>query len=130
MTVEGKVGENFGKIVKDWKKNASPGKKERLDCLAQCLGLDANSLDNIYYQLIHRTASAVIEAKRFNASDAVMLVHSFSDKDKGFSDYCEFVKLFCATAAPAPGKLVTVQLGSGFPLHLGWVRGNSHYLQC
>lgn len=130
MTIEGKVEESFGKIVKDWKKNASPGKEERLDCLAQCLGLVADSLDNIRYQLIHRTASAVIEAKRFNASDAVMLVHSFSDENKGFSDYRRFVRLFDATAAPAPDKLVSVRARNGFPLHLGWVRGNSRYLQC
>jgi hypothetical protein len=34
--------------------------------------------DAIRYQLLHRAASVVIEAERFNASYAVLPVHSFS----------------------------------------------------
>lgn len=130
IAIEGKVGETFGVIVKDWKKNASNGKHERLNYLGQCLGLSVCSLDDVRYQLIHRTASAIIEAKRFGASSAIMLVHSFSASDEGFSDYSELVKLFRATAAPAPDELVTVQAGNGLSLHLGWVRGDRRYLQC
>ncbi len=36
----------------------------------------------VRYQLLHRTASVVIEAKRFHATTAVMIVHSFSPELK------------------------------------------------
>ena len=44
------------------------------------------------YQLLHRTASAIIEAERFNANHALMLVHSFSLANEWYGDF-EFIKL-------------------------------------
>ena len=43
--------------------------------------------DSIRYQLLHRAASAMVEARRFNAAHAMMLVHSFSPSDEWFDDY-------------------------------------------
>jgi hypothetical protein len=92
--VEGKVEEPFGPTVNEWLQNASSGKQVRLDAIKEQLEIGDQPLDNIRYQLLHRTASALIEAKWFNASSAVMLVHSFSQEHKWFEDYNEFLGLF------------------------------------
>jgi len=68
IAVEGKVDESFGEIIDDWKLHDMGGKKVRLKFLCEVLQLDVNKIDHIRYQLLHRTASAVIEAKKFNAS--------------------------------------------------------------
>lgn len=97
ITVEGKKSETFGQYVSDWLgDDPSDGKQERLRFLAWCLNVELCDLDEIRYQLLHRTASAIIEAKRFGAPIAVMLVHSFSDSREGFEDYQTFVKLLGA----------------------------------
>ena len=80
ITVEGKVAEPFGPTLGEWLQDASAGKSVRLDYLKKRLCLRGDVSPDIRYQLLHRTASAVIEAKRFNASKAVMIVHSFSQE--------------------------------------------------
>jgi hypothetical protein len=80
ICIEGKVNESFGEPVSKWGPDSSPGKQKRFQYLTETLGLEDADLSNIYYQLLHRTASAIIEAKRFHASTAVMLVHSFSEE--------------------------------------------------
>jgi hypothetical protein len=86
IMVEGKVSEPFGPTVEEWLIKASPGKYERLEYLRNQIGLDKEFSPHIRYQLIHRTASAVIEARRFCAKTAVMIVHSFSQEDLWFED--------------------------------------------
>ena len=84
-------------------------------------------LSNIRYQLLHRTASAILEAKRFNAFHALMLVHSFSQADKWFEDYALFAALFEIDAKVnrihSAGKVGDVQI------YLGWVKGDYKYLR-
>ncbi len=83
MCIEGKVNESFGEPVSKWAPNSSPGKQERFQFLTEVLELEGEDLSGIYYQLLHRTASPIIEAKRYHASSAVMLVHSFSQTLNG-----------------------------------------------
>ncbi|HTE43450.1 MAG TPA: hypothetical protein VK629_21705 [Steroidobacteraceae bacterium] len=45
---------------------------------------------------MHRAASAIIEAQRFNADHAGMLVRSFSQSDEWFQDYAAFAELMGA----------------------------------
>ena len=120
MTVEGKKSEPFGQYVRDWLgDNPSDGKQKRLRFLAQCLEVELCDLDEIRYQLLHRTASAIIEAKRFGAPIAVMLVHSFSDSREGFEDYHAFVKLL---GAEGPINDVSrIDRKSSPDLYLAWV---------
>ena len=78
IMVEGKASEPFGdKTVREWINNASEGKKKRLKALCGEIGLEQSRVMGIRYQLIHRTAAAVLEAKKFNSSSALMLIHSF-----------------------------------------------------
>ncbi|WP_226682862.1 DUF6946 family protein [Sutcliffiella horikoshii] len=95
IMVEGKVSEPFGETVTSWLGgNPSMGKRERLKHLLTTLDLREEEVLNIRYQLIHRAASALIEAEKVNAKNALFLVHSFSQQSKWFEDYSNFVKLF------------------------------------
>ena len=126
ITVEGKVKEEFGPRVRKKREDTSPGVQERLDYLSKLLNIADKDLDHIRYQLLHRTASALIEAERFGAPHALMLVHSFSQKHKRFDDYAAFVGLYGVKA-----ELNTIHhVGkvSGKALYLAWVKGEAKYL--
>jgi hypothetical protein len=111
IAVEGKVAEPFGPLVREWiaptpsfvegEPDVAPseGKRERLAFLSSSLGLAADDVADARYQLVHRSVSALIEARRFAARHAVMLVHSFSERDDSF-----------------------------VPLYLGWATGDRTYL--
>ena len=80
-----------------------------------------------YYQLLHRTASAIIEAKRFNASLAVMLVHSFSPENRWYEEaYKPFLELFGTSAQL--NRLMLLGQPDGIPLYSGWVEGDKRFL--
>ncbi len=129
IMIEGKVEESFGNSLGKWKtanKGFTDNKRERLDDLQQQLGL-AFIPDEIYYQLLHRAASAMIEARRFNARYAVMLVHSFSPTASWFDEYARFVKLFDAVAEK--NTLHHLNTVDGIDLYTGWVTGDSRFLK-
>jgi len=127
ITVEGKVSEPFDLTLEKWSAKASKGKIRRLAFLKEQLGLSKDLPLHIRYQLLHRTASAVIEAQRFNAKSAVMLVHSFSQSEEWLEDYQSFLNLFEVTAEP--NQLVFVKRTQGIDLYCGWARGNAKYLK-
>ncbi len=124
IAVEGKVSETFDNTLKIW--NDSPGKQKRLQSICELLGLDTPPPGNIRYQLLHRTTSAVIEARRFNAAHAMMLVHSFSQTNKWFEDYNQFLSLFGSVGAP--NTVTSVGKRAGVFLYFAWVQGEAHYL--
>lgn len=126
ITIEGKVNEPFDKTVAEWLAQDSRGKQERLAALREELGL-AVIPPTTRYQLLHRTASAIIEAKRFNAKSAVMIVHSFNQEHLWFEDYAAFVGLFGATAKR--GELVSLKNTGGFAVYSGWVTGDPQFLK-
>jgi len=121
IAIEGKADEPFGdRTVAEWRADGSAGRNQRLAYLLDVLGLaDDERLAPIRYQLLHRTASAVIEARRFGAKHAVMLVQSFSPTQRWFEDFCAFGALY----GLAGRKNVTLPAGqiSDVCLHLGWV---------
>lgn len=121
IMVEGKVSETFGDEMVKWRSNQSDGKIEREAALKRVLGVTRDIRDEIRYQLLHRTASAVIEAKRFFAPYAVMLVHSFSPTAESLRDYQAFLDLY--GVAGGVGELVKASDVNGVSLFCGWVRG-------
>jgi hypothetical protein len=120
MTVEGKAGEPFDKTVGDWRSEAGEGsgKAVRLADLAKELGL-TEIPDSIMYQLVHRTAAAVKEARRCRAASAVMLVQSFSKDERSLRDFEAFSALLGAKTGENQVRLVKNLLG--IDLFLGWV---------
>jgi len=127
IAIEGKVSEPFGPSIGEWSQDASDGKKQRLSYLCSQLGLDDNLPENIRYQLLHRTASAVIEAKRFNARFAVMAVHSFSQSAEWLDDFKDFSSLFGVVAGI--NSIVSVGQRNDIDLYLAWVCGDPQYLE-
>ena len=123
-TIEGKVDEPFGPTVGEWSVSASPGKIERLEYLCGLLGLPACPLD-VRYQLVHRTAAALIEAERFDAKLAGMIVHSFSPEKRWFAEFARFGALLGCTIEP--GQSATISVPSGRSLMIGWAAGDQRF---
>jgi len=126
IAVEGKVEEPFGPTVAEWLKGSSEGKQIRLEFIREQLRLTDEPLAHIRYQLLHRTASALIEAKGFNASSAMDLVHSFSQNRTWFEDYNGFLGLFDKIGKP--DSITLVGKKNGIDLYLSWVTGEEKYL--
>ena len=126
-TVEGKVSESFDVTIEEWFSNPSKGKKKRLRYLCDLLGLVSPPPSHLRYQLFHRTASAVVECKRFRGQTPAMIVHSFSPEKAGFEDYEAFVTMMGGKAEP--DLMTEVSLPDGHTLLLGWACGDYSYLR-
>ena len=121
IMVEGKVAESFGGTLGEWRQNASPGKRQRLEYLQRKLGVTGELPESLRYQLLHRSASALIEADRFHARAAVMLVHSFSPDHHWFEDYAAFLQLFGVTAELE--RFQAIPSATSVPFYAGWASG-------
>jgi len=127
IMVEGKMSEPFGETIAEWKEDSSKGKRSRLKFLLKELALEENEqIDAIRYQLLHRTVSAIIEAKKFKAQNALMLVNSFSRSNEWFDDYSQFLALFGLNAEP--DSLVFAKNIEEIDLYFSWVKGDEKYL--
>ncbi len=127
VMVEGKVRESFGPTLEEWLKGASPGKEERLTSLLHSIGLNTIPCGAIRYQLLHRTASAIITGEQYRAAAAVLLVHSFSQERVGWSDYQAFTGLFGVEAVI--GSVQRLGRSSAIPLFGIWVVGDPSFLK-
>jgi hypothetical protein len=122
IMVEGKVSESFGPLVCGWNKTNTTGKEERLNYLCGLLSIDVNIVGNIRYQLIHRTASAVLTAHRFHCNKALVLIHSFSINNYSFKDYTDFLRLFMINAIE--DSIVGPYDFNGIKTYWGWINDN------
>jgi len=127
IMVEGKVSETFGPTLDEWKKEASPGKEERLRFILRKLDLDVFLKGTIRYQLLHRAASAVITGEQYRAAATVVLIHSFSEELAGWPDYKAFVSLFGVDAEV--GMIQRLGVASNIPLFGVWVVGDRTFLK-
>jgi hypothetical protein len=128
IAVEGKAGEPFGPLVGDWLRDDQGGKVKRLSYLLDILRLPPDApVDALHYQLLHRTTSAVIEARRFGATNAMMLVHSFGDDRDGYGHFAEFTRAL--GAQPPRGAIRPAVRDDDLRLWLGWVDGEHKYLE-
>lgn len=125
IAVEGKVDEGFDKPVTAWLgPDPSPGKRLRLRFLVQKLGLTEESVADLPYQLLHRTAAAVIEADRFRATP-MMMVHSWGAGDDGFDEYAQLLALLGAEAQV--GRVTVGRVPNNRDILFGWVRGDDRW---
>lgn len=127
IAVEGKVSEPFGPTIGQWFEIKKGGKEERLKFLCSELGIEYPAPFKTRYQLLHRTVSAILEAKRFRANEAVMVVHTFSKKDEWFEDYQYFLSLFEVEAGI--NQAVTAKTLNGINLSFAWVHGDEKFLK-
>jgi hypothetical protein len=130
VSVEGKVDESFGPTLEERRGESSPGIEERIRYLLKLLALPADIPGAIRYQLVHRSAAAILAASRFRAARAAMIVHSFSQETpgpKGFADFAAFLRLYGKDAKL--GELQRIGTFEGVPLDLAWCKGDSRYLK-
>jgi hypothetical protein len=121
VSVEAKAGESFDKLVDEWLSDSSPdsGKPARLQQLMNILALTEDQAKLCRYQLLHRSAAAILEAKRFHADHAMLLVQSFKMDPRSVADYNCFAQQL---GLDAPGERVAaVGRRSGVQLWVAWV---------
>jgi len=122
VMVEGKARESFGPTVAGWLAESSPGKQRRLASLKGQLSLehmDGERLGGIRYQLLHRTASALLTAREFAAPSALVLAHAFDAPSGSFADFKRFVELLGLEAQHA--AIVGPVHLDGIATFFGWV---------
>lgn len=124
LCTEAKVFEDFGPLLADKRKEATSGQLERLAFLHSLLGVEHFD-DSIRYQLLHRTASALLTAREFHAAAAVMLVHAFDTPVSQRLDFESFrAALNAREVAPMVYKVPTFQSPA---LYLAWSDGNPEF---
>jgi len=126
LGVEAKVDEPFGPTLKEKRKGASQGQKGRIRYLVKELGCTSPLPDNIRYQLLHRTVSALLVAKKFHAHVAVMLVQSFSQSSKWRADFDAFAR--GVKASRITSSLYELNTARSPRLLIGWCQGDAKYL--
>ena len=99
----------------------SPGKQARLEDLCGQLGLEASGVGRLRYQLLHRTVSSLIEARRYGAGEALTLVHSFDPDDSSLDAYQAFAGALGLSGAE-PNAITSETIRGDVTLRLGWVR--------
>ncbi len=125
IAVEAKVLEDFGPPVAEKRQSESEGQLQRLQFLHDLLGVKRFD-DAIRYQLLHRTASALLTAKQFHAQTAVMLVQAFGtplDRQNDFRAFCAAIN----ADEICPG-LFAVRRFDSPSLYLAWCTGDKKYL--
>ncbi|MDP9179549.1 MAG: hypothetical protein M3O61_17900 [Gemmatimonadota bacterium] len=123
IAVEGKVSESFGPTMGERRKGRAIDNDVRLSFLCEQLGLANGCPDQIRYQLLHRTVSALTIARDFFAESAVMLVHSFHSDSKWLDDFVAFADLFGCEAKK--GQLCNLGSRNGVRLYIGWASGKA-----
>lgn len=123
MAVEAKAGEPLGPTVRGWLTDPNPRSRKpvRLEAIRGLLALEGADLDGVRYQLLHRAASAVVEAKRFGAARALVLVQSFGrERDAGSAeDVGRFAGLY--GVAFERNRVLHLTDAAPVPLSLAWV---------
>lgn len=125
MAVEAKVNEDFGPLLKAKRAVESEGFKARLKYLHDLLCVEHFD-DLIRYQLLHRTASALLAARDFHAKSGVMLVHSFVNLPALRDDFEAFCRALCARHLGEGLYVVTTP--SEPKLFLAWCNGDTRFL--
>ena len=119
LAVEGKAGESFAQTVGEWRTDASVGRETRLKFLWEQLGFTGDAPDTIRYQLMHRSASALLEADRIGATAAVMLILSFENDLASKQDFAAFAS--CFGSSVSSGCLVRASTHIKKPFFFAWL---------
>jgi hypothetical protein len=118
LGIEAKVDESFGPLVHEWN-DYGTGKLRRLVGLLECLEFKSIPIGGLRYQLFHRTAAALIEARKEGARDAAMIVQSFDTKQTGLDDFVAFAEAF-GTPISEAGRLSQPKRLGDVTIRLGW----------
>lgn len=127
LSVEAKANEPFGEgneslehwLVAGGSTRSEKNRRARWECISKNLPtVDGDPYDRVPYQLLHRCAAAVIEARRFRVPNAALIVQAFGSPDESFE---AFSKFFHAVGAKAQrGQMQITSVGE-IRLGIGWV---------
>jgi hypothetical protein len=123
MTVEAKAAESFGDetlgawLVAGKSERSITNRKARWDYISANLPA-SDAYQGVPYQILHRCAAAVIEAKRMACPNAMFVVQAFNTPDISFADFT----LFCSALnlSVSRGQLAKTAMG-GISLGVGWI---------
>lgn len=99
--VEGKAREPFGQRVDAWVRGLSdgqptagvspkPSRLRRLQFLSTVLDREVSADSKLRYQLLHRTASVLLESRLQGAVAGLLIVHAFPGADGSWADFEKF----------------------------------------
>jgi hypothetical protein len=117
MAVEGKAGEPFDRTLAEWMADGREGKEARLASLCEIIGMTSPD-KSLRYQLFHRLASAILEADRFSARHAVMMVQNFASYSAAWEDYLKFSRAL--GSEPVRNGICRVGERRGLSMYVGW----------
>lgn len=120
VMVQGKLSGTLGPHIDEVLHNPLPGKLRRIGFLKEVLELPDPLPESTCYNLLDRTASPLIEAKRLQARYAAMIITAFGPLDPCHEEYRHFASLFGVTGAP--DRLERLPAHSDPELWIGWVR--------
>jgi len=126
LSIEAKANESFGQgneSLKDWllageSERSRRNRKNRWEHVSAHLpraAQDAYSL--VPYQLLHRCAAAVIEAKRFRLPNAALVVQAFGAPDESFEAFGRLCHAMSVDARRGQMQMTTVD---AIRLGVGW----------
>jgi hypothetical protein len=122
LTVEAKASEPFGdEILENWlvagkSKESISNREKRFEYVNAHLPHSPSFLQ-VRYQILHRCAASVMEAKRFGFQQAAFVVQAFNTPDQSFQDYAAFCNALGIPAAR--GEMATTAV-DGISLGVGW----------
>jgi hypothetical protein len=119
LGIEAKVDESFGPLVSERLASESYGKAERLRRLCELYQLDPEQVGHLRYQLFHRTAAVILEARRFRCDMAILIVQSFCPRSTGLDDATQFFDVI-GLSGLAAGKLIGPCRFGEIELWVGW----------
>lgn len=126
LAVEAKVNDPFGPTIGKWLAIPSTGKTTRLNTICGWLDVPYPPPAELRYQLFHRTAAAVVEARRFHRAVAAMIVHSFSEQNRWIEDFQAFAGYLGLSVQV--GEIAGKSLPCGTELQIGWAKGDPAFL--
>lgn len=119
LSIEAKVDEGFDRTVSQWLGDGSAGKAVRLGKLTALLDIEAQAIEGLRNQLLHRTTAAGLEVKRYRTSQAAMVVQSWCPARSSFGDYLAFCRAM-EVPEPEPNRITNSIDVGGVHLRLGW----------
>lgn len=119
LGVEAKVDESFGPLVADWLGASAKGKVERLAKLCALFEMPPETAGELRYQLFHRTAAVIYEARRYRCKKAILIIQSFCPNATGLSDFLAFFERIGIRGA-VRDTLSSSRVFGGVELRVGW----------
>ena len=122
LTVEAKANETFGgENLETWRiagktRRSGDNRERRFEYVRSHLP-QSESFSQVRYQILHRCAASVVEAKRLGLQHAAFVVQAFNAPDESFQDYVVFCQALNIPAARGSMAATSVD---GISLSVGW----------